>query len=88
MEITRMRAEDLLPDDVNHAELDGVVIRKGTVGAFLVNVKVWCDPTADTQQHATAERDIIEALPALRALGLFEALAIRDAALHRLVEAH
>lgn len=83
-----MRAEDLLPDDVNEAERDGVVIRKGTVGAFLFNANVWCDPAIDPLQKAEAERDIVAALPALRALGLFQALAIRDAALQRLVEAH
>lgn len=82
-----MRAEDLLPGDVNQTERDGVAIRKGTVGAFLVNAKVWCD-TAGPAQRAAAERDIIDALPALRALGLFEVLSIRDAALRRLVEMH
>lgn len=82
-----MRAEDLLPDDTNQTERDGVAIRKGTVGAFLVNAKVWCDPAAEPLQRVAAERDILAAMPALRALGLFEVLAIRDAALQRLVEA-
>ncbi|AKC78203.1 preprotein translocase subunit SecD [Xanthomonas arboricola] len=83
-----MRAEDLLPDDQNHTERNGVVLRKGTVAAFLVNAKVWSDPAADAVQRQAAERDLLDALPALRALGLFEVLSIRDAALRRLVETH
>lgn len=83
-----VRAEDLLPGDVNQTERDGVAIRKGTVGAFLVNAKVWCDATAGPAQRVAAERDIIDAIPALRALGLFEVFSIRDAALRQLVETH
>lgn len=83
-----MRAEDILPDHLNQVERDGVVIRKGNVGAFLANARVWCDPATDPEQKAAAERDLLDALPALRALGLFEVLSIRDADLQRLVETH
>lgn len=83
-----MQAKDLLPDHVNETERDGVVIRKGTVGAFLVNAKVWSDPAANPAHRAVAERDIIEAVPVLRALGLFDVFAIRDMALLHLVDKH
>jgi hypothetical protein len=84
-----MRAEDLLPDHQNKFQFpDGTMIRKGTVGAFLVNAKVWCDPAAEPAQRAGAECDLLEALPALRALGLFEVLSIRDDALRNFVEMH
>ncbi|QEM82352.1 hypothetical protein [Halomonas binhaiensis] len=82
-----MQAEDMLPDGQNQVERDGVVIRKGTVGAFLVNARLWCDPTTSAQQRQKAEHDIVNALPALQALGLFDVLAIRDDALRKLVEA-
>jgi hypothetical protein len=84
-----MRAEDLLPDHQDqHRFADGTVIRKGTVGAFLFNARVWCDPAAAAAQRAEAERDLLEALPALRLLGLFDVLSVRNAALRRLVETH
>ncbi|MDL4861453.1 hypothetical protein DKQ62_05480 [Halomonas elongata] len=82
-----MRAEDILPDDMHQIEKDGTVIRKGSVGAFLANAKHWSDPATPPAERATAERDILEALPALRALGLFEVLAVRDPALQRLLDA-
>lgn len=83
-----MKAQDILPDGQNQVERNGVVIRKGTVGAFLVNARIWCDPAADSARRAAAEKDIIDGLPALRELGLFEALSIRDAALRKLVDTH
>lgn len=82
-----MRAEDLLPDHLNQFQFpDGTVIRKGTVGAFLANARVWCDPSADDDARATAERDILEALPALHGLGLFDILSVRHDGLRELIE--
>jgi hypothetical protein len=81
-----MRAEDLLPDNVNQGQFNGVTVRKGSVGAFLVNARVLSDPAASAESRATAERDILEALPALRAIGLFDVLQVRDERLRVLVE--
>ncbi|WP_431262975.1 hypothetical protein ACQ859_23270 [Roseateles chitinivorans] len=83
-----MKAQDLLPDGQNQIERNGTVIRKGTVGAFLVNAKTWGDPAAEAGRRADAERDIVEALPALRELGLFDVLDVRDERLRALLDAH
>lgn len=83
-----MRAEDLLPDHLNQTDIDGVAVRKGTVGAFLANARVLQDAAASDAARADAQRDIADALPALRALGLFDVLEIRDAALRAFVDAH
>jgi len=76
-----MRAEDVLPDHINQTQLHGVTLRKGTVAAFLANARLWCDPQTATADRAAVERDMSDALPALRALGLFELLEVRDAGL-------
>jgi hypothetical protein len=83
-----MRAEEVLPDDVNQNEINGVVIRKGSIGAFLANAKTLADPAASAEASAIAERDIVQALPALRATGLFDVLQIRNERLRAFVEAH
>lgn len=80
-----MKAEDILPDERNQAELNGVAIRKGTVAAFLANAKVWCDSSTDPAHKQAAERDILDAMPALQALGLFEVLSVRNAALRKMI---
>ncbi|AZC38671.1 DUF7709 family protein [Pseudomonas chlororaphis] len=79
-----MRAEDLLPDHLNHADFNGTQVRKGTVGAFLINARLWAEPGTPTEQRRAAEQDLLAALPALRALGLFELMQMRDPALRAL----
>ena len=81
-----MRAEQFLPDHVNQIEIDGTTVRKGTVAAFLFNARVWNDPQASEAARTAAMADIAAALPALRAIGLFDVLAIRDDALREWVE--
>ena len=73
-----MRAEDALPDQLNATTIEGVTIRKGTIAAFLSNAKLLVDEHADPEARAVAERDIVDALPALRAVGLFDVLEVRD----------
>ena len=58
-----MRPEDVLPDDVNRGEINGVAIRKGSVGAFLANARILADPAASAEDRATAERDLVALLP-------------------------
>ncbi len=82
-----MRAEDILPDDQNHGRFGGVVIRKGTVAAFLASARTWLAADTAAPARLQAERDIVDSLPALRALGLFELLAVRDERLRALVDA-
>lgn len=81
-----MRAEDVLPDDVNQAEYRGITIRKGSVAAFLANAAAFGDPAVRGTARAAVLRDIETALPALRAVGLFEVLEIRDPVLRAFVE--
>ncbi|MES2077425.1 MAG: hypothetical protein V4462_17560 [Pseudomonadota bacterium] len=83
-----MRAEDVLPDDINSGEFKGMTIRKGTVAAFLANARTWLDANAAPDAVATAAARIVEALPALDALGLFEILRIADPRLRAFVEQH
>ncbi|MCA7991339.1 hypothetical protein LGM63_11885 [Burkholderia cepacia] len=82
-----MRAEQMLPDQTDRITLGDTTIRKGTVGAFLVNARVLTDPNTAPAHRARAEADAIDALPALRALGLFDVLEVRDPALRAWLDA-
>jgi hypothetical protein len=83
-----MRAQDVLPDDVNETSFDGLPIRKGTVAAFLANARAFADPALADDARAAVLADIEDALPALRALGLFDVLEVRHAPLRALVAGH
>lgn len=80
-----MRAQDVLPDDVNEVEVGGITVRKGSVGAFLANARVLQDLTASTEARTAAVGHIEALAPALRALGLFDVLEVRDPQLRALV---
>lgn len=81
-----MRAEDILPDDTNEASFAGLAVRKGAVAAFLANARAFADPALASDARAAALADIEDALPALRALGLFDVLEIRHAPLRALID--
>ena len=83
-----MRADQVLPDDVDHGQFNGLTIRKGTVAAFLANARTWtrAGAGADERAQAQAQAQIAEDVPALRALGLFEVLEIRDERLRGLID--
>ena len=81
-----MRPEDVLPDHVNEVALGDLVVRKGTVAAFIASALVLTDPAASADARRRAEADVRELVPSLRALRIFEVLAIRDDAVRRLVE--
>jgi hypothetical protein len=83
-----MRAEDILPDHVDHGLIGGVSVRKGTVAAFLANARLWLDAATTAAERADAERDMLDALPALRALGLFDILDVRDERLRAFIGSH
>ena len=83
-----MRADQLLPDHLNAGDFNGVTVRKGTVGALLINARVWTDRSSDDAARANAASDIVDALPGLRALGLFDVLDVRDPALRALIDEH
>ena len=82
-----MRADQILPDDVDHGQFQGVTIRKGTVAAFLANARTWTRADVPEIEREQARAQIAEDVPALRALGLFEVLEIRDERLRALVDA-
>lgn len=80
-----MKAEQILPDNQNFIERDGVIVRKGSVAAFIANALILEDPDTTADERAQAARDLRELLPALRQLRLFEVFALKSEALRSLV---
>jgi hypothetical protein len=82
-----MKASDILPDDASSTDFAGVSVRKGTVAAFLQNAKTWTESSSEAER-ANLERDIVESIPALRALGLFDVLIVRNPQLRALIDSN
>ncbi len=81
-----MRADQILPDELDRGKFNGVSIRKGTVAAFLANARTWADARSCADERALAQAQIMKDLAALRALGLFDVLEIRDVRLRAFVD--
>lgn len=81
-----MRAEDVLADHQNEIQIHGTTVRKGSVGAFLANARALHNPALRGPDREAVLQDIAAILPALRAIGLFEVLEIRDPQLRAFVE--
>ena len=78
-------AEDLLPDDQNSAEINGTVVRKGTVAAFLAHART----LSALPPGSPGREPIIEQLRgsarALREIGLFDVFELRSRELAGLI---
>ncbi|WP_236552755.1 hypothetical protein [Sphingomonas sp. 8AM] len=75
----------MLPDHLDRIEVDGLTLRKGTVAAFLRNAIRWTDPATPPDDRETLSSAIVEAVPALRTLGLLVIFEARDPELRRLI---
>ncbi|MFZ6687724.1 hypothetical protein ACO0K0_08260 [Undibacterium sp. SXout11W] len=80
-----MKPEDILADQENTILINDVLVRKGSVGVFLVNWRILQDPH-QREAHSQAKVDMLALIPALHALGLFEALQPRDPMLAELIQ--
>ncbi|MBJ2155320.1 hypothetical protein [Variovorax sp. IB41] len=83
-----MQAQDVLPDGQDFVIRNGLPLRKGSVGAFLINAQLLQDPNASAEAKQAAERDLIDLLPALEALGLFDVFELRSPTLRDEVARH
>jgi hypothetical protein len=81
-----MKPKDVLPDEVDAAVRNGIAVRKGSVGAFLANARILQEETATAEAREVARADLIDLVPAMAALGLFELFSIRDPDIAALVE--
>ncbi|MFW5418756.1 hypothetical protein J0910_19260 [Nocardiopsis sp. CNT-189] len=78
--------EDVLPDGAEGGEFGGMRVRKGTVKAAIDNARALESLEPGGAEHRAALARLREAVPALRALGLFEVFRFRDPDLADLLE--
>jgi hypothetical protein len=78
--------EDVVGDEFNTANFDGTTVRKGSVGAFLANARTLQDASSSPVARDAARTQIVVLVPALKALGVFDAFNIRDPELATIVE--
>ena len=80
-----MRPEDMLEDQVNERVVNGVRIRKGTLGAFVINVKRLEGYAPESLERAEILTQLRELVPAVRALGMLDVFEPRSPQVRELI---
>lgn len=73
-----IKPEDILPDNQNHAEIDGIIVRKGSIAAAMANVGI-IESLHSTEKEKNEALEVLKALiPGLKKLGLTKFLTWKN----------
>lgn len=83
-----VRSEDVLKDDQNYANFQGRNIRKGTIAAFISNIKLLesLDHNENNDVRKQIMKNIIDSKEDLKALGIFDVFVIKNQEVKQLLE--
>jgi len=81
-----VRPEDILSDDDNTVNLNGLTARKGSIAAFLKNIDIFEDSSASPEQKAQALATMQELAPVLVATGLSKHAVFKNPEVQMLLE--
>jgi len=70
--------EHLMPDDKSFVEVNGITICKGTMRAFLANLRILSSMPRDAPDREAVVEQVRQALPTMRENGLFELFTFRS----------
>ncbi|WP_454780515.1 hypothetical protein [Legionella sp. WA2022007384] len=67
-----IRPQDILPDGVDNTSINGTIVRKGTIAAFLANAEILEQHNSTEIQKEDAIKTMKELAPAVIATGLHQ----------------
>jgi len=73
-----IQPEDILPDGVDKIEMNGRVVRKGTIAAFLANIEIFEDFKANEEQKQEAAVALKNLASAVVAIGLHKHVIFKN----------
>ena len=81
-----VRPQDVLAPGVEHVTIDGVEVRKGTVGAFVTNAMMLEQLDPSGAEYSAVLDVLRELAPKLRAVGLLDVFIPRSPRIAELFE--
>lgn len=84
-QIKPSRPEDILSDENNFTNYNGLNIRKGTVAAFLNNAIIIDNEEPNTSTYIEAEKLIKDTIPNLKALRIFDVFNIKSEKVKKII---
>lgn len=76
--IYSVRPEDIIPDGADNTSINGAVVRKGTIAAFLANINILENPHSSEQQKQGAMEMMRELAPSVIAAGLHQHVTFKN----------
>lgn len=74
-----MKPEDILADGIDATIINGISVRKGTIGAFLANIEILEDSNTSESSKQEAVDQIKMLAPAVIAIGLLKHVTFKNA---------
>jgi len=78
--------EDILSEQQNTTVLNGILVRKGSIAAFLKNLDLLDNPSITSEQKSAVISVIKELMPAVIAAGLAKHVVFKNPLIQSLVE--
>lgn len=85
MTIQSIRPENILPDGVDSTEINGKMVRKGSVAAFLANVEIFENSQSDNEQKQIALKNLKELAPVAVTIGLHKHVVFKNPLIEQLL---
>lgn len=80
-----VRPEDVLADGVDSMAINGEVVRKGTIAAFLANVDILESSTATEKQKVEATNTMRELASAVITIGLHKHVFFKNSEVEKIL---
>lgn len=78
MTTTAIRPEDIIADGADYTEINGIQVRKGTVGAFLANIDLLENSNSSIDEKKQALELLRELAPAIIATRLHNHVSFKN----------
>ena len=86
MSTNAIKPEDVLADQENFADFEGITVRKGSVAAFLKNIDMLDEERNSAEQRAAALEQIQQLAPAMVVLGLYKHAVFKNKQVQEILE--
>ncbi|KTD72692.1 hypothetical protein [Legionella tucsonensis] len=80
-----IRPEDILPEGVDCTSINGKIVRKGTIAAFLANVAIFEKQDSTKKQKQEAMRAMQELAPGVIAIGLHQHVVFKNSEIEQIL---
>lgn len=82
----RITPETILADDTDHVQVNDLIIRKGTIAAFISNIRVLENTDSTQSMIKQADEMLLELAPAIIALELDQHITFKNARAEEIIQ--